>query len=112
MSTSERLALGQARVVTMRELSQQTAQVMADVNDEGRPAVVTRHGRFVGIILPLRGEKVESFLLANLDEFLGIQDFDDQETEAVAESGVRAAFEADVSAEELTRRLEGSRPEG
>ncbi len=107
MNTKDGVRLGKARVITMRELSQRTAQVMGEINDEGRPAVITRHGRFVGVIVPLERQKVESFLLENLDEILGLESFNDEETEVAAVSGVAAAIEVGVSPEEILKDLPG-----
>lgn len=105
MGTDERLHLGEARIVTMRELSQRTAQVMAEVNESGRPALITRHGRFLAVLWPVPTAKIESFLLSNMDEFLNMGEFDDQETEADTVEGDRAAFEADLEPEMLQGRL-------
>ena len=51
------------RVYTMTELNQQTARVLEEVNESGRPAVVTRHGRFLALLTPLAG--VESAALSS-----------------------------------------------
>ena len=48
---------------TMTELNQQTARVLEEVNASGRPAVVTRHGRFVALISPLAAGEVEEAAL-------------------------------------------------
>ena len=52
------------RVYTMTELNQQTARVLEEVNASGRPAVVTRHGRFVALLSPLAAGQVEAAALA------------------------------------------------
>jgi antitoxin (DNA-binding transcriptional repressor) of toxin-antitoxin stability system len=52
-----------ARVVTMRELNQQTARIMSEIEEEGRPAVLTRHARFVALITPLAPGQVVSRIL-------------------------------------------------
>jgi prevent-host-death family protein len=51
------------RVYTMTELNQHTARVLEEVNESGRPAVVTRHGRFLALLTPLAG--VESAALSS-----------------------------------------------
>jgi antitoxin (DNA-binding transcriptional repressor) of toxin-antitoxin stability system len=85
--------LGEARLVTMRELSQHTAQVIAEINDRDEPALVTRHGRFQAIIWPLANKKVESLVLAHLGDLVsGLADFD-QESEASVYSTKEAAHE-------------------
>lgn len=53
-----------AQVYTMSELNQHTAQVLDEINQSKRPAVVTRHGRFVAMITPLAGVEVESVVLS------------------------------------------------
>jgi prevent-host-death family protein len=52
------------RVYTMTELNQQTARVLEEVNEAGRPAVITRHGRFVAMLSPLAAGQVESTALS------------------------------------------------
>jgi len=55
-----------ALVYTMRDLNQQTARVMSEIDKTGKPAFITRHGRFVAIITPLSPGQVESRVLAEL----------------------------------------------
>jgi len=50
----------------MRDLNRQTAQIMAEVERSGKPAFITRHGRFVAIIKPLEPGEVESRVLAEM----------------------------------------------
>ena len=52
------------RVYTMTELNQQTARVLEEVNESGRPAVITRHGRFLALLSPLAAGQVESAALS------------------------------------------------
>lgn len=54
-----------AQVYTVSQLNQHTAQVLDEVNQSKRPAVVTRHGRFVALITPLAGVEVESVVLSH-----------------------------------------------
>ena len=56
---------------TMRDLNQQTAHVMAAIEKSGKPAFITRHGRFVAIITPLAPGKVESRVLAEMAREMG-----------------------------------------
>lgn len=51
-------------VYTVSQLSQQCAQVLEQINASGRPAAVTRHGKFVAMITPLAGSQVESVVLS------------------------------------------------
>ncbi|NIK56831.1 type II toxin-antitoxin system Phd/YefM family antitoxin [Kribbella shirazensis] len=57
---------GEVRVYRMRDLNQHTAGVLKDINDSGRPAFITRHGRFVAMITPLEGQNIEGRLIAAL----------------------------------------------
>lgn len=52
------------RIYTMTELNQQTARVLEEVNESGRPAVITRHGRFVAMLTPLAAGQVEAAALS------------------------------------------------
>src|SRR3954447_6943480 len=51
-------------VFTMTELNQHTAGVLAEINAAGRPAAITKHGKFVVMIHPLEGSSVESMVLS------------------------------------------------
>jgi antitoxin (DNA-binding transcriptional repressor) of toxin-antitoxin stability system len=55
-----------ALVYTMRDLNQQTARIMAEIEKSGKPAFITRHGRFVAFITPLAPGRVESRVLAEM----------------------------------------------
>jgi antitoxin (DNA-binding transcriptional repressor) of toxin-antitoxin stability system len=56
----------EALVFTMRELNQQTARVIDEIEKAGKPAVITKHGRFVAIIRPLTPGQVESRILPEI----------------------------------------------
>ncbi len=56
----------EVRVYRMRDLNQNTAGVLKDINDSGRPAFITRHGRFIAMITPLEGQNIEGRLIAAL----------------------------------------------
>jgi prevent-host-death family protein len=55
-----------ALVYTLRDLNRSTARVMDEVEETGKPAFITRDGRFVAIITPLAPGQVESRILAEL----------------------------------------------
>jgi prevent-host-death family protein len=55
-----------ALVYTMRDLNQQTASIMSQVEQTGKPAFITRHGRFVAMIMPLAPGQIESRVLAQM----------------------------------------------
>ena len=50
---------------TMRDLNQRTAAIIAEIEATGRPAFITRHGRFIAQITPLNGE-VETRVLTEM----------------------------------------------
>src|ERR1700733_9748512 len=53
----------------MRQLNQQTAEVLKEINDDGRPAMITKRGRFIAMIVPLVGADIESTVVgAIIDE--------------------------------------------
>ncbi|MGY1684956.1 hypothetical protein ACI8AK_05135 [Geodermatophilus sp. SYSU D00867] len=53
----------EARIYTVTELNQRTAPVLEEINRRGKPAAVTRHGKFLAMITPLVGAQVESVVL-------------------------------------------------
>ena len=61
-------------VYTMRELNQQTARIMGEIEKTGKTAFITRHGRFVAIIEPLVPGEVESRVLAEMAREIGKRD--------------------------------------
>jgi antitoxin (DNA-binding transcriptional repressor) of toxin-antitoxin stability system len=56
----------EALVFTMRDLNQQTARVIQEIEKAGRPAVITKHGRFIATITPLAPGQVESRILPEI----------------------------------------------
>lgn len=64
----------EALVYTMRELNQQTARIMSEIERTGKPAFITRHGRFVATIVPLEPGQVESRVLAEMAREIGKRD--------------------------------------
>lgn len=75
--------LGNARIVTMRELSNNAANVVRDVNEDGRPALVTKHGRFVAVLTPIAGVRVEAIAIEKMGGSLPQPaDLDDEMTES------------------------------
>ena len=63
----------EALVYTMRELNQQTARIMSEIERTGKTAFITRHGRFVATITPLAPGQVESRVLAEMAREIGKQ---------------------------------------
>ena len=58
-------------VYTMRDLNQQTARIMSEIENSGKPAFITSHGRFVAMITPLTPGQVESRVLAEMAREIG-----------------------------------------
>ena len=56
----------EALVFTMRDLNQQTPRLMKEIEKAGRPAVITRHGRFIATITPLAPGQVVSQVLPEM----------------------------------------------
>ena len=64
-----RSEISRDRIYTMRQLNQQTAEVLKEINDDGRPAMITKRGRFIAMIVPLVGADIESTVVgAIIDE--------------------------------------------
>lgn len=61
-------------VYTMRDLNQQTARIMSEIERTGKPAFITKHGRFVAIIQPLAAGQVESRVLSEMAREIGKRD--------------------------------------
>jgi antitoxin (DNA-binding transcriptional repressor) of toxin-antitoxin stability system len=64
----------EALVYTMRELNQQTARIMTEIEKTGKTAFITKHGRFVATITPLIPGEVESRVLAEMAREIGKRD--------------------------------------
>lgn len=56
---------GGALVCTLGDLSRDTARIMAEIEAAGKPAFITRHGRFIATIIPLEPGEVESRVLSD-----------------------------------------------
>jgi prevent-host-death family protein len=56
--------------ITIRELSRNTAGVIDDVQKSGRPALVTRNGKFVAAVVPIAEDELEDWILSNAPEFV------------------------------------------
>ena len=58
-------------VYTVRDLNQRTASIISEIEMAGKPAFITRHGRFVAMITPLAPGQVESYVLAEMAREIG-----------------------------------------
>ena len=64
----------QALVFTTHELGQQAARLISEIQKAGRPAVITKHGRFIATITPLAPGQIESQVLPEMARQIGNQD--------------------------------------
>ena len=55
-----------ALIFTMRELNQQTARIMKQIQEARKPAIITNHGRFIAVITPLAPGQVESVVFPEI----------------------------------------------
>src|SRR5690348_7556805 len=58
-----RFKISSDRIYTMRQLNQQTAEVLQEINEDGHYAMVTKRGRFIAMIVPLVGKDIESTVI-------------------------------------------------
>ncbi|MEU4235324.1 type II toxin-antitoxin system Phd/YefM family antitoxin [Nonomuraea sp. NPDC026600] len=87
------------RIYKMRDLNQRTAEVIQEINDSGKPAIITRHGKFVALISPLLNKGLEGELIARyLERAAGESGQEPTQADNDAEAG-------DQLTEELARRL-------
>ncbi|SKO14294.1 hypothetical protein [Mycobacteroides abscessus] len=95
--------IGQVHLYTMRELNQDTAGTIAQINQSGIPGVITRHGRFVAVIYPLADTPIESYAVARALE--------DVETrnQLIGEATVTSISTAQAAADELDVNVDVSR---
>jgi antitoxin (DNA-binding transcriptional repressor) of toxin-antitoxin stability system len=56
----------EALVFSMRELDQQTVHIMSEIEKAGKPAIITRDGRFIATITPLAPGQIESQVLPEI----------------------------------------------
>jgi prevent-host-death family protein len=65
VATRNRVKLADVKTYTMRELNQNTAHVIDEINDSCQPAVITKHGRFIALITPMRDVAIEELVLSH-----------------------------------------------
>jgi hypothetical protein len=63
----------QALVFTAEELPQQAPRIMSMIERLARPVYLTRRGRFVAVIQPLRPGEIESRVLGEMAREIGKQ---------------------------------------
>ena len=76
----------------MRNLNQHTANVLDEINEAEQPALITRRGRPVALIIPLMNSEFESRALS-----LALQDWQEQERPSDTS--------ADESSDDVAERL-------
>lgn len=64
--SDEQAHVNDALVYSMRDLNQQTARIMNEVEKSGKPAFITKHGRFVAVIRPLPSSQVQQRIIAEM----------------------------------------------
>jgi prevent-host-death family protein len=55
--------------ISIRDLSRRPSQVVDEVIRTGRPAIITRHGRPVTVMVAIDPDELEDFVLARAPEF-------------------------------------------
>jgi antitoxin (DNA-binding transcriptional repressor) of toxin-antitoxin stability system len=66
-----RAGADQTLVFTTHDLGRQAARLIREIENSGRPALITRHGRFVATITPLAPGQVESRVLPEMARQIG-----------------------------------------
>lgn len=87
----------------MRELNQDTAGTIENINKTGKPGVITRHGRFVAVIYPLAGVPLEARVIARALEDVEIK------AQLIGDSTVGGIVTAQDAAEELDVEIDSSK---
>lgn len=57
-------------IVGIRELARQVSRVVGGVEESREPALITRHGRPVALLVPVSADLLEDFVLASAPEFV------------------------------------------
>ena len=78
-------------VYTLSDLTQDAARIMDEIEQSGKPAFITRHGRFIAMITPLKPGEVESRVLGEMARALTGKE---GETVMTTDTLEREAFEA------------------
>ena len=66
-----RLPMTEPLIYSMRDLNQQTARVMAEIEKVGKPAFITSKGSFVAIVTPVEPGQTEPRILAEIAQQIG-----------------------------------------
>ncbi len=87
----------------IRELQRRPSEIVEQVEETGRPALVTRYGKPAAVLLPIDSDAFEDYVLANAPEFVASM----READRDARRGrTRPAEEvlAEIEAEEAAAR--------
>jgi len=89
-------------IVGIRELARRTSELLQQLEQTGDRILITRHGRAVGLIVPLDSEEFEDFVLANAPEFVQAMEEGDRD---LAEGRTRPLDKvlAEIEVEEAKR---------
>jgi prevent-host-death family protein len=82
-------------IIGVRELAERASAIVSGVETTGKPAMVTRHGRPVAVVMPIDEEQLLDYVLANAPEY--VRDMREAEREIAA--GVRGIPLDDALAE-------------
>ncbi|MGB2922302.1 MAG: hypothetical protein WBB57_26165 [Mycobacterium sp.] len=93
----------QVQLYTMRQLNQDTAGTIEEINRSGKPGIITRHGRFVAVIYPLANKPIESRAIAR-----ALEDVETQ-NQLTGESTVSGIYTAHDAVNELGANVDVSR---
>ncbi len=87
----------------IRELQRRPGEIVDQVEQQRRPALVTRHGKPAAVLLPIDSDAFEEWVLANAPEY--VADLEQAEVD-VRERRTRPAAEvlAEIEAEEPKKR--------
>ena len=72
VAMSPQAQVASSHTYSMRELNQNTAHVIREINESGEPALITRQGRPVALITPLANVRVEAAVLTAARESVSV----------------------------------------
>jgi hypothetical protein len=64
---------GDALVYSLTVFIRDAARILAEIEETGKPAFITRLGRFIAVITPLKPGEVESRVLPEMAREIGAQ---------------------------------------
>jgi prevent-host-death family protein len=93
-------------IVGLRELSRETRQVIEQLEKDGEPVVVTRHGKAVAALTPVSDRQAAALALALVPEFTSIRD-DAKQAIAAREGKPASQLLAELEAEDAAQETAG-----